>query len=308
MLLCLSAPLFAQVPSSEESIACALDEMRNRPESIEAVLDYNQRISKVFKHGDIIAKDSLHELILGTLDIAERLDCEIGIADANYSLGRFYISLGSEYHRAIPTLLTAYNQYEQLGDSIGMSKCYMQLGLIGYITQYFDDAVQSFEKSLRLYEYPVTYYLMAISYTELGDYGRARTLFKRAIRDFKANNDIKSIAEAYMYLGKLMVKTHELDSSFYYLKTSISLIQVLGSKKASVSRPYALLGEYFLTINQLDSAEKYALFSYLNHDTANDFASGTISAKVLSSIYEEKADYPKAHFYFKTYNRIKNSN
>ena len=274
-------------------------------EGAKTVDAYTTQISKFFSDGLPPNKKALLYFINSTVNKAQELNDVAGLAEANYHLGRFYISGNSSYSKAIPALLESLSGFEKLKDSLGVSKCYMQLGLIGYTTQYFEDGIKNFKLSLKYYDYPISTYLMAITYTELEKYDEAKKNFLKAIGDFKKTNKTYNLNECYMYLGNLYERENKFDSAYYYLQLSIRNQKKLNNLK-DLSRPYALISGYYLKTDALDSAEYYALEALRVGHLSDDKLSAVIATKTLSLVYEEENEFEKAHHYLKEHYNLKN--
>lgn len=271
---------------------------------ISSVKAYIQKIRDINKIGMPANKADYGAFIEKTVEKAKELNDQEGLAWANYYLGRFHVSGMSSYSKALPALLKALSIFEEINNNYGVSQCYMQLGLISYMTQYYEDAIKNFNLSLSFAENPTSTYLMAISYAELNNYEASRKHFYKAIKAFKKKDRLKNINECYMYLGDMYVKEGLLDSAYYFLTNAVKN-QVLLNE--SISRPYALFSKYYFSKGDLDSAEYYALSSIeLTSNIGDDHISPLISTHTLSKVYDEKQNFEKAHHYLKLYNSLKN--
>ncbi len=79
-------------------------------------------------------------------------------------------------------LLNGLELFSEISDKVGVSKCYMQLGLISYMLEYYEDAVVNFELSLEFDDNDFSTYLMALSHTEIDSIGHAKKYFSKAIK------------------------------------------------------------------------------------------------------------------------------
>ena len=264
---------------------------------------YNQQISRVFKMDMPINEDKFEYLIKTTIEIAQENNNQDELAQANYNLGKFHISGNSNYSKAIPALLEGLALFDQLKDSTGISRCYMQLGLIGYVTQYFEDGIKNFKLSLNYADNPTSNYLMAITYTELEDFDEAKKHFIRAITTYKSSNNASGLIECFMYLGKLYQDEGKLDSALFYLNWAIS-DQIRFNEQDVTKRPYALISGYYLKVNNLDRAKYFAHISLKHTQNSSDQISAMLAAETLSKVYEIEKDYEKAHTYLKLYYKL----
>ena len=280
-----------------------LASLENAPRSRSSIALYIEQIRAIFRADLPENKDDFLLFITAAVKKARELDDREGLAWANYYLGKFHISAMNGYSKALPVLLEALSIFEELKNNYGASQCYMQLGLISYMTQYYEDAIKNFNLSLSFDANPTSTYLMAISYAELNMYRESKKHFYIALNAFKKDNRAHNINECYMYLGKMYVKEGLLDSASHFLHMALVNQKKLNE---SVSRPCALLSEYYLAKDDLDSAEYYALASIELAKFGNDYLSPLISTETLSKVYDKKQNFEKAHYYLKTYYALKN--
>ncbi len=284
-----------------------LAKMRSSPESKLAVDQYNHFIDSMFRSEIPKNKRGLYNYITNTYKIAKRINYKHGMAMAQYHLGKYHISTYSNYSKAIPAILTSLTLYEREKDSLGISQCYLQLGVISYVTQYFEDGIKNFKHSLRYHNNPTSTYLLAISYTELNNFVLSKKYFFSAIDEYKKTNKIKGLNECYMYLGKMYLSEQDFDSAYYYLKLTLPPIMKSDSEE-DFSRPYALISEYFFLNRRLDSALYYAQKSYKLTKLKDDQISAVISTEIISKVYEEKKDFRKALYFLQLHYLLKNEN
>lgn len=280
--------------------------IRTSPESTTNVELFNNLASDYIS-GGIQNKDSLLLFIQTTIQIAERINDKYGLATANYNLGKFNIGANSSYAEATPFLLESLSLFQELNDSSGISKCYMQLGLISYMMQYFEDAIKNFNLSVKYNKNPTSLYLMAISYSELNHFKESKKNFAVAIRDFEAQNSLSGLTQCYMYLGKNYEREGRLDSAFHYINLAIES-QIKKEDIENLARPYALISGCYLKANDLKKAISYADTSYELSKRRKDEISAILSTETLSKAWERKGDYKKAHYYLKLYHTLKNEN
>lgn len=268
----------------------------------------NKQIKTIYKWGLPRDLEKFKQYINNTIEVAELTNNKKELARANYNKGKFFIASGRGYSNAIPPLLKGRSLFEELQDSMGVAICYMQLGLIGYATQYFEDGIKNFNLSLQYVpNYATSLYLMAITYTELGDFDKAKGYFKQAITAYSEKGDSRGISECYMYLGDLYIDEGKYDSAYAFLHKSIRN-QKQYNLLDELSRPYALISRYFLELNNLDSAKYYASSALEGSKDEYDNLSSMLAIETLSKVYEREGDFEKAHNYLKKYHKLRSEN
>lgn len=251
-------------------------------------------------------KDSMKYYTNLAIQLSRKANYTKGLGLALLNLGKYNISMTHNYSEATPYLLESIELFEKLKDSAGISKCYLQLGLISYILQYYEDAIKNFRVSLSYFESITPEYLMALSYTEIGDIPNAKKYFSLAIEDYKKNNNQNMLNSCFMYLGKLYVKDFEPDSAFYYLNLAIERIKNEGNNNLLI-RPYAFISSVYLMTKNVNRAIYYAEKSYQMSLKSYDMISQIESATTLSKAYKFIRNYKKAYFFLDLLNNTKES-
>lgn len=280
--------------------------MQDTPEQVDLL---NKISNLLYAKESRMAKDSARDYSVRSINLARTLDYKLGLAEALYDLGQFYIGVGSEPAKATESLLESLEIFNSIENKAGISKCYMQLGLISYVLQYFEDAVENFQRSLDIAEDPTSVYLLAITYTEIDSFSQAKQYFNRAIELYSHLNSNERLAECYLFLGRLYLKTDELDSAFLFTNKAIGFRSLLKDSML-LTRPYAFISEMYLESGEIDSALYYAEASYeleMSKTNRQRDDLGLIQAtKVLSEAYELKQNYKKAHFFLNRFNEESN--
>lgn len=301
LALCLIFNIYAGAQSKKDlkldSLLLALKAPSAEPFNAKS---YNLYIQQVLSNG--IPRDSgqFFELLLA---VYERTESGYSSkAQVAYSLGKFHVAVADSFTRAIPYFLEAISIYETAKDSAGLSKCYMQLGLIGYIMQYYEDAIKNFKLALQYAANNTAVYLMGVAYTEMEDYKKAQYYLKRALAEYRATNKQSNVSECLMYLGKLHVRAASYDSAYYYLKMAVKNLKA-HKEFDKLTRASALFSEYYLARNEIDSAQYHAQKS-LAIGAGSDKLSEIIAVRSLAQVFEEKRDFEQAHIYLKRYHKL----
>jgi adenylate cyclase len=228
--------------------------------------------------------------------LAKKLGYKEGLAEALYDMGKYHLAATQKYTLAAPCLLQSVMLFEELGNNEGISKCYLQLGLISYSLQYYEDAIKNFELSLSKANNSVATYLMALSYMELANYSRAKDLILKACKEFEQKLQQQRINECHMYLGKLYERQKQFDSAHYFLNLAI-VNTIVDKDSVGLSRPYAILSTVFLHENKLEQAIYYAQKAYKLCSITSDEITFVEACTSLSKAYAQKGDYKSAYTY-----------
>ncbi|MCX6275777.1 MAG: ATP-binding protein [Bacteroidetes bacterium] len=246
-----------------------------------------------------------------SIRLSRKLSYKRGYANALLNRGKFEISTWHKFADATTDLLDALYNFNSIKDSSGISKCYLQLGVISFILLYHEDAVKNLEQSVA-YASAVpgikatATYLIALSYSELKMFAKAKTYFSSALQAYRNLNNEHGERECYIYMGKMYVNDNMPDSGFYYLNKSI-IFTGTPVDSSVLGRPYSFLSSAFIKQKNADEAIRYALISYRLGRKSSDEITVIESANTLQEAYSLKKDFSKAYFYLKELKEMKDS-
>lgn len=292
--------------NEENNVDSLLQILRFSEENYQTVDYFNDLTQEGIAKNIETVKDSFLLFQEKNIQIARRLNYKEGLAQALYNLGKFYISQSNTFAKATPCLLESLSVFEELGNNDGCSSCYMQLGLISYILQYYEDAIKNLELSFQYKNNSVAKYLMALAYSELEQFAVARKHFDYAIQEYKQSGNTYRLNECYMYLGESFEKQNQLDSAFHYLKLALRGIEQIGDSSRLI-RPFALISSIYLKSDQVDESIYHAELSLTMNNSESDIISKIEAMSTLSEAYALKGDYKKAHYYLQQFNAVNNS-
>ncbi|MCX6231989.1 MAG: adenylate/guanylate cyclase domain-containing protein [Bacteroidetes bacterium] len=308
LILLLGLPLYGISQPKTHNNPDSLLKLLNKTNETTIKVDIlNQIASKYWEAETEKRKDSINLFATQAIQLSRKLVYSKGLAEALYNQGRYYIASTHRYSLATPCFLECLSLFETLKDKAGISKCYLQLGLISYILQYYEDAIKNFKLSLAYADMSTSKYLMAISFSELDNYSEARKYFSLAIKDYEKSNNQFRLDECYMYLGKLFFKTGNTDSAFFYLNKSIDRLKAKNDT-IYLGRPYAFLSAVYLKINDLKKAVYYAEISYKMAINSSDEISLSEATNTLSKAYALQGNFRKAFHYLDLLNTTKDIN
>ncbi|MCZ4409012.1 hypothetical protein O3Q51_09345 [Cryomorphaceae bacterium 1068] len=285
-----------------DSLISLLDEKSETTEQVDLLCELSDAF---YRSNTSIQKDSSLLFSTKANALAEKLNYDHGRAEALYDLGKYHLAIKNNPADATGFLLRSMELFSSFKDDAGVSKCYMQLGLISYMLEYYEDAIANFRNSLNASNNDFSTYLMALSYTELDSIDLAKMYFSKAITSYADQRNTYRLSECYLYLGKLYLKTASLDSAFHYINKAID-VRSEDDDPYSFSRPYSFLAEVYLESGDPDKAIYYGQLCFAIEDSKKnprDEINITQAAKVLAAAYEQKGSYEEAHRYLKIFNR-----
>ncbi len=243
--------------------------------------------------------------------LSKQLGYYKGLGTAFLNKGRHEISATNKYAVATSDLLEGLYNFEKINDSNGISKSFLQLGVVSFILLYYDDAIKNLQQAISFAKddpniRATAIYLTAISYSELNRIEEAKTYFARALNDYNLTGNNHGKTECYIYLGKMYLNIDEIDTGMYYLHKAINMIPQ-ESDSAIFGRPFSFLSTAHLKLNNIPEAIRYASISYRLGRKAGDEITIIESVNTLNKAYYLKKDYVNAYLYMKELKEMKDS-
>lgn len=268
----------------------------------------NQLAQKHFTDPSFALKDSIYALSKRSIALSEEIDYEAGQALGLYHLGRYYISIGTDPAQATHYLLNSLEIFSRLDDKHNMSRCYMQLGLINYMIEFYEEGIRNLLLAVETNNLPTAKYLLALSYTKIGDFSNALNYFNQAIDYYSSSGQNSYLHQCYLHMGQLYLDMGQVDSSFVALEKSRQYRKALDGETDMI-RWYAFLSRAFLESGQVDSSIYYGEKSY-NLETGKeeqlkDEMALIEATHTLSRAYSQKRQYRKAYFFLDQYHTAK---
>lgn len=311
----LIASLFCNVLFAQKDVQHRIDSLKNvlqiQKEDTSKVITLNELTTAYWELEMGNFSQPAAQYLDSSIRLSRKLSYKRGYANALLNKGKFDISTSHKLADATSNLLEALYNFNSIRDSSGISKCYLQLGVISFILLYYEDAVKNLEQAIaNASAVPgikaTATYLIALSYSELKMFDRAKIYFSKALEAYKNMNNKHGERECYIYIGKMYVSANMPDSGFYYLNKSIDQSEFPGDSSV-LGRPYSFLSSAFMKQKNADEAIRYALLSYSLGKKASDEITIIESANTLQEAYSQKKDFNKAFFYLKELKEMKDS-
>lgn len=236
------------------------------------------------------------------IELSKKSKIQKGFAEALLIRGKIGISARHDFGKATKDFLDAKSLFELNSDSSGVSKCYLQIGLISYLIQFYDDAINNFKYSLNynsktdLLTSGTANYLTALSYIELKKFDTAGLFFNNAIEVFNKTKDDQGIIQCYSYMAKMFILTNKLIEAQNCI-AKVDSFTSIGSDLQTKARTLAIKSGLYLKLNNIGSAIKAGLEAHQLALEFNDELT-TIEANTnLFKAYELKGDYKNAFNY-----------
>lgn len=299
---CLSACQQAE-PSEGKQDYSAMDSFQ-----IKLVDSLNQNALANISDPTYALKDSIYTWAKRSIALSEKMGYDEGQALALYTLGRYYISIANDPAQATHHLLSSLEIFSQLGDKEYMGRCYMQLGMINYMIEFYEEGIRNLLLAIEVNDIPTAKYLLALSYTKIGDFPNALSYFRQAIDYYESAGEDHYLSQCYLHMGQLYLDMDQVDSSFIALQQSKYYMEP-DREEEDMIRWYAFLSRAYLDSRQIDSAIYYGEKSYKletgKEDALKDDIALIEATHTLSKAYNQKRKYKKAYDYLDEYHLAK---
>lgn len=307
LVLCLCLGILSKAQDLNRAKLDSLIAIANNSHSdSEHITALNQITTSYWYVGSPAVKDSFLYYAKLAVREAKKSTYKLGYAEALFNYGRYHVSASNRMVEATPSFLESLAVFEELNDSTGISRCYVQLGVVNFSMQNYEVAIEKHKLALRYKDNITSKYLLAICYSELDSVKQAKTYFQLAIQDYTKQKNHDRLIECFMYLGRMFVKTNQLDSGFYYLNKSVALLKT-SDDALKRGRPYAFLATAYLKSNDLKNAIFYAHKSYVDGKNNLDDINVAESLHVLAQASALQGNYKNAFQYLNELYDLKNN-
>lgn len=208
------------------------------------------------------------------------------------------------YPQAIDEYLKAIEEYEKIGDSLGIAKCEANVGMIYRNMKKQDEAIPYFIKSARTfsqynfaYGIQLCYANIGICYMDLGKLDSAEYYYSNANDIMQASGRIDP--DVYGNMGLLYSLQGDKQKSREYLEMCIKIIEEQSPDDQTLKVWYQNLGAVYLDLGMINESVKVLEKAVKIAGTNTFTREMTYLLKTLSHAYELKGDYKEALTYYK---------
>ena len=239
-------------------------------------------------------------------EIYNRLNFYKDEGAAYNNLGSTYEKMG-KYDEAMNNIIKALNLYDKNTDSLNLAKAYLNLGLLYFRQKDYNKSMELYQKSLEIREkindkegIALIYNNMAIVnyYTE--DYDNVRSYFEKSYQMYVELGQLRRQIMALSNLAEILNIIGQKEKALEKYFTLFDLEKELGLKGDQAQTLY-LIGDLYLSRNDLDHAKKYLIKSLKIAEDIGALVDIKNAAAVLSGIYKQEENYKKALEYYEQY-------
>ncbi len=262
----------------------------------------NQIALGYIKLGSSLYEEKINNYTSLSIEISRKSDYKSGLAEALLIRGKISLAVKHEFGKATNDFLEAKKIFELINDSSGISRCFLQIGLISYLIQFYDDAINNFKEAINynaksdLLTSGTANYLTALSYIELKKFDDSNRYFQKAIDVFNKTNDKQGIIQCYSYMAKMYISQNKLDEATHYISIVDSVFKSFNDIQTK-ARMLAIKSGLYLKLNEIDKSIKMSLEAIKLSLEFNDELTLIEANMNLYIAYELKGDYKNAFSY-----------
>lgn len=275
----------------------------------ELIKDYMQLARTHDNNGNLVA----------ARDALERMRRELTYVDDPRSTAAYYMQLGlldygeDQFESAVKNLQTALSMYENLGDTVLMASCFLNLG--NAHRELNDDAraIQNYNTALFIYEMKGDDASAALAlgyvgniYKEKGERELALSNYYKALALHRKNDYREDVRIDLNSIGEVMIMGKDYDEASPYLLESLALSRELDSQAGIIAATYNLgvidmaTGAYTNAMSRFEEVLRRARSVQASVDIRN-------ANQKLAELYERVGRLETALFYRKQYDAWKDS-
>ena len=229
---------------------------------------------------------------------------------AEYLYGKLLTGSLQPVDKATTHFIKSLRLFEEINDSTGMSDCHLQLGVINYSVQNFQDAADALIRSMETAPKvnparSMIIYLLAICYSELGEYALADQMFRESLAKYAGTDNNRRLM-VKTFQGKLLCNQGYYHQAIKFLENTLSLFDTVLSKD-DLSPTYSFLSTAYLGVKDYRNCIRTGELAVKNVGS-NSGVSYLIEAEGnLYKAYEAIGNISRAYYYLKHSEQIKDS-
>lgn len=217
--------------------------------------------------------------------IATELNADSLKADIYTSFGIVYSSM-QDIIRAESYHQRSIDYYKASGDSLGMSYGYENLGILKRKQSKYLDAIELYNKALRIRlafkdssAIAFTYNDIGAAYMYLNKTKEAEKYLKKSIGIRERKNELIELAYTYNYLGENYEKSGNYIQAEISSKQALRIAQSIKNDK-QIIEAYLILSDFFSRVSKVDSA-----FAYLKmHNVYKDSIDAIVKNELTNEL------------------------
>ena len=197
-----------------------------------------------------------------------------------------------------------YRQAQKSNDQLQKAKYALELGEILYYLGDFDNASSYLIEAINIYEKTNDKRQLALAYTWQGivvqyarQYQTAWSYYQKALQLYQKLNDSVKIGEIYGWIGHYYEKTLQTDTALLYQHKAKNILHRQGKHSLLLANIYDNLGSIYEDKAQFDSAHYYFLTALEINRSFHEENRQIVNLNNIGDIFRKKGQYEKALIY-----------
>lgn len=270
--------------------------LKLRAESLLSIGNFNQALTSYLR----------------LLSIYENDGDSIGMAKTLNSIGRVYTQLGN-FALALKYLYQGISTTDNTSDFYNQAFLFYSASLVHHLQNDFASCEFCLREAENLAKLnliselkPSIQGVWGLIFVDQKKYNQAQKLFTQSFDSFKKLGDTLSMADMLNNMGRLSMLQNRIGESLEYHYQALSL-RVKQRDLKSLAELYQNLAETYLKAGNSDSSLFYADKSMMLADAFNLLYQQSITASLISRIYQSKGEWEQAYKWAMKHNNTHNS-
>lgn len=251
------------------------------------------------------------------LELAKELKDDRLIAVSYQKVGDALLFKGDNSN-ALKNYLLSLEIIEELRDQEALFSIYHNMGVLFDRLKDYDQALSYYQKALYVYnnasnknvrsmqQVYTLYNSMANIYNAKADNKIAEEYYQKALKLAKETEQYQALGVIYNNLGKLAVEAQDWENAYSYLSSSLKSRQRINDLNG-MAKSYNYLTNYYILINQTDSAFETAKLALDLSNQAGAMLTRLTALDHLSSLYENRGQLQLALDTYKQFKALNDS-
>ena len=255
--------------------------------------------------------DSAMMSLDSVMALANDSTTEIHRAEALLLRGKMELSSYGPRDHPTRHLLESLSIYNRLQIDTGIVNCNLQLGVLNYALQNYSAAVTYLNNIINIgksgeYKFGITYYLLALCYSELGQFESAKEMFEKAPSAMQPAYP-SFLLQLETFRGKMYINQGNYNKAIDHLNDLILEYSEL-IKTNNYSPIYAFLSTAYLKTQNYDKAIQFARITYNRSINKDNYLIYVQEAEEnLSKAFHALGNNDSAYFYLEALTIMKDS-
>jgi len=262
-----------------------------------------------FNKGNLKKSEEYHKL---NLAFCKEINDQEGVASSHNNLGNIYNERG-DYKKAMESYTSAAEMYGRNGDEQNTGICMINIAMIHQKLNNYDKAIEYYTESDSIFKkfdfLPGRAYIakgIGIIYRNQGKLDEALAQYRFALKNYKKMERKLELSQLYQNMGNIFSDKDQSKEALLNFHQAL-LIAKEASDSINIATASMSLGEEFLYLKKLDSAEIYTKIATKVAKAVGAAPTLMDGYEVLSKIYQLNSSHKTAYEFLTKYQVLRDS-